>query len=162
MSTPEHFSALDPLRSASLRTFDAPLASDAAFDALPADDVLDAHLSRLLASAPPCPAPAGFTQRVMAALPPLAAAPVDRPQRARAVAAPARRPKWSAAAVLALVLGAVAVGRVAGPGFPHSEPTAAVSAAEVAQARANVELAFALLGEAQHKAEAQATDILSR
>ncbi|MDV2687106.1 hypothetical protein RYX56_22410, partial [Alkalihalophilus lindianensis] len=60
--------------------FVAPLAAAAAFDAVPPDDVLDAHLGRLLASAP-CPAPDGFTQRVIAALPPLPLAPAARPAR---------------------------------------------------------------------------------
>lgn len=58
---------------------------------------------------------------------------------------------------MALVV-AVGVGRI---GTQTSGPRAS-SAAEVAEARANVELAFSLIGDAQAQAASTAADVLSR
>ena len=154
-----------------------PMPDDARFDALPGDadrDAdLDAHLASLLAAVPRCPAPPGFTARVMAALPPVPQAgrasgtPGGTPP-SRPAAAPVRGPqprwriRWGSVATFGLVVLVVGASLVGLPRQTQTAGEAPVSAAEVAHAREQVELALSLLGSAHHKAETDAARMIAR
>ena len=159
-------------------------AGDAAFDALPHDPALDAHLARLLRDAPRCAAPDGFTDRVMAALPPRPGTPppeptapprpVQRPAVARAAArgrATLRRLRSASIVTFILVVAVIGASRLALPDLYADVPLpvaptapveeAEVTRAEVAVARAQVELALSILGTAHRKAESDAERLLA-
>ncbi len=155
-------------------------AGDDAFDALPPDPALDAHLARLLRDAPRCAAPDGFTDRVMAALPPhpeLSAPtprPAQRPAVARAAArgrATLRRLRSASIVTFVLVVAVIGATRLALPDLYADVPLpvatatpveeAEVTRAEVAVARAQVELALSFLGTAHRKAESDAERLLA-
>ncbi len=172
MPTPDPFSTGARPDDAPFR-LDAPLATmpmpdDARFDALPPDADFDAHLAALLAAAPRCLAPPGFTARVMAALPPAPPAgrtsnmPSDRPA---STPAGARRPRWrirwGSVATLALVVLVVGASLIGLPRQTQTAVEAPVSAAEVALAREQVELALVLLGSAHRKAETDAARMIA-
>ena len=150
-----------------------PMPDDARFDALPGDADLESHLASLLAAVPRCPAPPGFTARVMAALPPVPQAgrasgtPGGTPP-SRPAAAPVRGPqprwriRWGSVATFGLVVLVVGASLVGLPRQTQTAGEAPVSAAEVAHAREQVELALSLLGSAHHKAETDAARMIAR